>query len=612
MEYPILSKIKSPEDVKALPQSSLDQLCEEIRSCIIETVSKNGGHLASNLGAVELTVALHRAFSSPKDAIIFDVGHQSYTHKLLTGRFNKFSTLRTENGISGFMRPQESIHDPFVTGHSSNSISAAYGIYKAKRLMGEDGTAVAVIGDGAMTGGMAYEALNNSGGGRSNFIVVLNDNKMSISRNVGAIARTLTKLRNRPRYHHFKYAISRFLLAIPVIGKPLNGFIYSVKETFKNIVYKSNVFAVLGFNYLGPVDGHNISEMESLFKVAKEYNRPSLVHVITTKGKGYHFAESSPKNYHGVSPFDIEEGAVCGSNLNFSKVAGNTLCELAAKDKTICAITAAMTEGTGLSDFAREYKQNFFDVGIAEQHAVTFAAGLAKQGLKPFFVVYSSFLQRGFDQIIHDMAIGGLPVRLLIDRAGIVGEDGETHQGIFDVSYLTSVPGIQIYSPGSYKELEYRIKYVAENDGMFAVRYPRGCEKPSMDVDFTGDYTLIPGNCEKVIVTYGRLFSESVAAREVERDVNIIKLNKIYPLSEEIIQKISEFKEIYVFEETVKNGGIGEHLASALLERGYKGKFSINAVPNVFVPMAEISSALKKYKLDSLAMINKIRGEENA
>ncbi len=439
MDYPILSKIKSPEDVKKLDNQTTEALCREIRDCIINTVSKNGGHLASNLGAVELTVALHRAFSSPKDAIIFDVGHQSYTHKLLTGRFDNFPTLRTEGGISGFMNPKESEHDAVITGHSSNSISEAYGIYKAKRLTGDSGTAVAVIGDGAMTGGMAYEALNNAGIGRSNFIVVLNDNKMSISRNVGAIARSLTKMRNKAKYHRFKFALNAFSLKIPLIGKYLNRMLVKIKEIIKNAVYRNNIFTAMGFNYLGPVDGHNIVAMESLFKIAQNYSRPSLIHIITTKGKGYPFAESSPKNYHGVSAFDIEEGTNSEGKPTFSKIAGDTLCKLAENDDRICAVTAAMTEGTGLSDFAQKFKQRFFDVGIAEQHAVAFSAGLATGGMKPFFLVYSSFLQRAYDQIIHDAASNNVPVRLLVDRAGIVGEDGITHQGVFDVSYLTAI-----------------------------------------------------------------------------------------------------------------------------------------------------------------------------
>ena len=426
---------------------------------------------------------------------------------------------------------------------------------------------------------------------------------MSISKNVGALARSLTKMRNRPKYHSFKYAFSHFLSEIPFVGKRLHRYAFKIKESVKNALYKSDFFSVLGYNYLGPVEGHDIKGMESIFEVALSYNRPSLVHIVTTKGKGYKFAESSPKNYHGVSPFDIEAGANTTGKLNFSEVAGKTLCELAEKDTKICAITAAMTEGTGLSLFAENYKSRFFDVGIAEQHAVCFGAGLASKGLKPYFAVYSSFLQRGFDQVIHDMAIGNQPLRLLIDRAGVVGEDGESHQGLFDVSYLTSVPDMTVFSASSYKELEYRIKFTAETDGLFAVRYPRGCEKDCGDFDFTDDFTLVKGNSEKVIVTYGRLFSEALVCK-AETDVNIIKLNKIYPLSEELIDTLKKFKSIAVFEETVKSGGIGEHLSAMLLETGFNGEFKINAVDNRFVPQGETSSILNKLGLDSEAMIN--------
>ena len=608
MEYKLLCKIKSPDDVKKLNEAQISLLCEEIRECIITTVSKNGGHLASNLGAVELTVALHRSFSSPDDAIIFDVGHQCYTHKLLTGRFDKFSTLRTENGLSGYMKPSESEHDPFITGHSSNSISAAYGIYRAKRLKGESGTAVAVIGDGAMTGGMAYEALNNVGSGRNNFIVVLNDNKMSISRNVGALARSLTKMRNKPHYHHFKFTLSRILNAVPVIGKPLYNLIYTIKEDIKGLVYKNNFFTALGFNYLGPVDGHNVKAMEQLFDIAKSYSRPSLIHVITTKGKGYSYAESSPKSYHGVSPFDVDKGATESGKLTFSDVAGAALCSLAEKDDKICAITAAMTSGTGLTAFAGKYKSRFFDVGIAEQHAVTFSAGLAAAGMKPFFVVYSSFLQRGFDQVIHDIAIGGFPVRLLIDRAGIVGEDGETHQGLFDVPFLTSVPNMTVYSPCYYRELERDIIRAAETDAFCAIRYPRGCEKEEPDCDFSEDYTLIKGESEKLIITYGRLFSDALEAKKKRPELNILKLNKIYPLSDDCFNVIKAFKEVHFFEESIKNGGIGELCAARLLEDGFRGKYKIHAIDGKFVPCAAVSSAIKLNGLDSESMLKATEG----
>ena len=609
MSYPILSKISSPEDVKKLNNEETDELCEELRKCIIETVSKNGGHLASNLGAVELTVALHRTFNSPEDAIIFDVGHQCYTHKLLTGRFEKFHTLRTEGGISGFLKPSESEHDAFITGHSSNSISAAYGIYKAKRLSGKSGTAVAVIGDGALTGGMAYEALNNAGSGKNNFIIVLNDNKMSISRNVGALSRSLTKMRNKPKYHDIKSAFSKFLLHIPLIGKTLYNVFYSVKETFKGIIYKNNVFSALGFNYLGPVDGHNISAMESLFKIAQTYNRPSIVHVITTKGKGYSYAESSPKNYHGVSPFDIEAGAGETGKTTFSDIAGNTLCELAKNDPTVCAITAAMTSGTGLSRFAEQYKTRFFDVGIAEQHAVTFAAGLKKGGLKPFFAVYSSFLQRAYDQIIHDCAIENLPICLLVDRAGIVGEDGETHQGVFDVSFLTSIPNVEIYSPALYEELEYAIKKSTAAQNVTAIRYPRGCEKPiGEDIDYKSDYTVLKGKSKKAIITYGRLFSTAYDVKKFSDDLNIVKLNKIYPLGSSLIEELKNFEEIHFFEESLKNGSIAEHLLDLLNAEGYKGKYTIHAIDNKFIPAADVSSALKANRLDYDSMLRCFNG----
>lgn len=603
MEYKILNKIVSPDDVKKLDKNDIDILCGEIRNEIIEVVSKNGGHLASSLGAVELTVALHRVFSSPQDAIIFDVGHQSYTHKLLTGRFDRFNTLRKEGGISGFMRPDESEHDPFVTGHSSNSISAAYGIYKAKALSGETGTAIAVIGDGAMTGGMAYEALNNAGAKKSKFIVVLNDNKMSISRNVGAMSRAFTKLRNQKGYHKVKFAVSKLLLKIPFIGVPLNNFIFKLKELLKSFVYRNNIFTSLGFNYLGPVDGHDIESIEELLTVAKNYDRPTLVHVVTVKGKGYSHAENQPKNYHGVAPFDIEKGKDEPTGISYSDVAGETLCEIASKNSKVCAITAAMTEGTGLKNFASNCRNRFFDVGIAEQHAVTFSAGLAKGGMIPFFAVYSSFLQRGYDQVLHDAAIANLPVKLLIDRAGIVGDDGESHQGVFDVAYLSTIPNVNIYSPCYYDELKTLIYETVDTPELCAIRYPRGAENKNFDGEISGEYTLISNGGEKAIVTYGRLFSEAVIAQKSLENTDVIKLNKIYPISSEVIDIIKNYKNVYFFEEGIRSGGIAEHISSRLLEQGYSGDFKIYAIDGEFVPAATIQSSLRKYKLDFKSMI---------
>lgn len=602
MEYKVLDKVKSPEDVKKLNTDEINLLCTEIRSEIIDVVSKNGGHLASSLGAVELTVALHRVFSSPKDAIIFDVGHQSYAHKLLTGRLDRFDTLRREGGISGFMRPDESEHDPFVTGHSSNSISAAYGIYRAKTML-NGGSAVAVIGDGAMTGGMAYEALNNAGAKKGNFIVVLNDNKMSISRNVGAIPRAFTKMRNRKGYHEMKFAISTFLLKIPFIGKPLHNAIFATKEAFKSIVYKNNIFTSLGFNYLGPVNGHDIETMERLFTIAKSYNRPTLIHVVTTKGKGYSYAENQPKDYHGVSSFDVGTGKNTSANKTFSSVAGESLCELAAQNKKICAITAAMTEGTGLQEFAAKYKSRFFDVGIAEQHAVTFAAGLATGGMIPFFAVYSTFLQRGYDQVLHDAAIANVPIKLLVDRAGIVGDDGESHQGVFDVAYLSTIPNVNVYSPSYYSELKALIFKTSQNKEISVIRYPRGAECNNYDGEISGDYTVISKNGEKAIVTYGRIFNNAVLAQRSLNNTDVVKLNKVYPVEDEVIETLLNYKEIYFFEEGILSGGIGEHIAAKLLTCGFNGKYNLYAIDNEFVAASTIESALKKYKLDSESMI---------
>ncbi len=608
MEYQILNQIRSPEDVKKLNKEQLDLLCVEVRDCIIKTVAKNGGHLASNLGSVELTIALHRAFSSPKDAILFDVGHQCYTHKLLTGRFDRFDTIRTKGGLSGFMRPDESEHDPFVTGHSSNSISAAYGIYKAKRIRGEEGSAVAVIGDGALTGGMAYEALNNAGEEDGNFIVVLNDNEMSISQNVGSMARAITRLRNRPRYHRFKADLSHLLRRIPLIGTPLYNLLDKFKGLIKSLVYRHNAFTALGYNYLGPVNGHNIHETEELLRIAAGYNRPCLVHVITTKGKGYSHAENSPKNYHGVAPFDMDVGAEPSCKVTYSDIAGQTLCELAEKDNKICAITAAMTSGTGLQDFSEKFEDRFFDVGIAEQHAVTFAAGLAKGGIKPFFAVYSSFLQRGYDQIIHDVAIAHLPVKFLVDRAGIVGEDGESHQGVFDVAFLTTVPGITVYSPATYNELSAIIEKTTQNDELCAIRYPRGCEKVLMDeYDFSKDYTAINRSGKKALITYGRLFFNALEAKLNEIDV--IKLNRIYPIADDLAKLLCGYDEIHFFEEGIRSGGIAEHLAVMLIEKGYRGQYQIHAIDNGFVPASDINTALKNCGLDTFAMEQAFGGE---
>lgn len=609
MEYKILSKIENPSFVKSLNNDELNILCEEIRDCLINTVSKNGGHLASNLGTVELTVALHRVFDSPKDSIIFDVGHQCYTHKLLTGRFSRFDTLRTENGLSGFMRPDESEHDPFITGHSSNSISAAYGIYKAKCLSGSDGTAVAVIGDGAMTGGMAFEALNNAGGRKSRFVVILNDNKMSISKNVGAMAKYLNRIRSKASYHSMKDIIDETLKKIPLIGKPLRNKLFSSKTMLKNAIYHSNIFEGLGFNYFGPVDGHDIAAIENILKISQNQTRPALIHVVTVKGKGYSFAENQPKVYHGLGSFDVKDGAKLSEKETYSSVAGKKLCEMAEKDNKVCAITAAMTAGTGLENFSDTYKERFFDVGIAEEHAVTFSCGLASGGMKPYFAVYSSFLQRGYDQLIHDAAIAKVPLRLLIDRAGIVGEDGETHQGLFDVSFLTSIPDVTIYSPACFDELNGMLEASLNDAGVVAIRYPRGSEERDNIFSYTSNDVdwFFEGN-KKLIVTYGRISANAYNAAKAVGDTTFLKLNKIYPFDNNLLEKMLSFENVYFFEEGIKAGGISEKLSSLLLEKGFKGNISINAVDNCFVPCASVEATLKNFKLDTDSMTEILGG----
>ena len=443
-DYPILSTIKSSHDVKRIADGAIDALCAEIREKLIEVVSVNGGHLSPNLGVVELTVAMHRVFDFPKDSVVWDVGHQSYTHKLLTGRFESFDTLRTKDGISGFPKKEESPYDDFNTGHSSTSISAAFGIANAKAMKGDNSHTVAVIGDGSLTGGLAFEAMNNAGRFNRNFIVVLNDNKMSISKNVGAIPRYLTTVRIQPWYIRVKKFTERALSKIPLLGRLIKAFLRRSKSKIKNIVYKNTLFDCFGFTYLGPIDGHNVEELENALETAKKITSPTLIHVVTKKGKGYRPAEDNPGEFHGIGQFDIDSGEPMSSHKGFSAEFGRTLCELAGKDDKICAITAAMSGGTGLNEFARTHKNRFFDVGIAEEHAVTFGCGLASKGFRPVFAVYSTFLQRAYDQLIHDAALGQNHLVLAIDRAGIVGSDGETHQGVFDVSMLNTIPNSTI------------------------------------------------------------------------------------------------------------------------------------------------------------------------
>ena len=606
----LLEKIHSPQDLEALSDGELDALCEEIRATIIGTVSDNGGHLASNLGVVELTVALALAFHEPEDTVLFDVGHQSYPYKLLTGRAEEFATIRKEGGLSGFPNREESAFDRFTTGHSSTSISAALGISQANFLQGKPGSVVAVIGDGALSGGLAFEGLNNAGRLHRNFIVVLNDNNMSISRNVGSMARYLTAIRSRAGYIRVKNNVGNSLDKLPVIGKGLASLLRKIKSGIKRLFYNSTIFEDMGFVYYGPFDGHNIRQLKETLEAAKLVQKPVLLHVRTYKGKGYEYAEHDPSMYHGLSGFDVDTGETGEKSRSFSDVFGGTLCQLAAEDPKICAITAAMQNGTGLGQFREQFKERFFDVGIAEEHAVTFSGGLAVGGMLPVFAVYSTFLQRAYDQLIHDVALQHTKVLLAVDRAGIVGEDGSTHQGLFDAAYLQTLPGICVYSPAYFEELQLQMTYlVKEGQGLCAIRYPRGKElyRPRGFKASTAPYQRFgPGSAKVCLVTYGRLFSfaaeacEHLVAQGIP--VKLIKLNRITPIPPEAVQSALGCEKVFFFEEGIRQGGVGEAFGCCLSENGYRGTFVLRAVEDPFVPHAPMFRALEKLGLNAQGM----------
>jgi len=604
----ILDTIRLPEGVSELDDKQLKTLCGELRSEILDKVSQTGGHLASNMGAVELTVALHHVFSTPKDVIVWDVGHQCYSHKILTGR--DITGIRTENGLSGFPKSAESVHDAFVAGHASTSVSAALGIAQAKKIKGEPGSVIAVVGDGAFSGGMIYEAMNNAGRSGTKLIVVLNDNEMSISKNVGAMARYLAKIRTRRSYFRFRDNVERFLLAIPLVGRSLRNFASAVKNMLKNHLYGSNYFEHFGFYYLGPVDGHDVSTLVRVLERAKKFSCPVLVHINTIKGKGYLPAEQNPSKFHGIAPFDKETGELLEPpSESFSEAFGEILTGLAAKDDRICAITAAMKDGTGLGTFAAKYPKRFFDVGIAEEHAMTFAAGLAAGGMKPVFAVYSTFLQRSCDQIIHDASIEPKHVVLAVDRAGIIGGDGETHQGIFDIAILTAVPGMTIFCPTDYRELGAMLETALNGEGVYAVRYPRDCERALPEAYRSGgaDFDLFekPGS-DALIVCYGRLFAEAVSAVETG-GVSLLKLNKVWPLHEAALGAAMRYQNIFFFEEVVFPGSIAEHFGAALTERGFHGGYHPQNISG-FLPQMSAASAINKQGLDAESMLQKISG----
>ena len=557
----ILERIHSSEDVKKLDPRELKPLCGEIRSFLIDSVSKTGGHLASNLGAVELTLALHRVYDTRKDRLVFDVGHQSYTHKLLTGRRDRFSTLRQYGGLSGFPKPYESENDAFIAGHASNSISVALGMAKARTQQGEHYDVAAVIGDGALTGGLAYEGLAGAAASREPLVIILNDNNMSIDPNVGGIASLLQKLRIKPSYIKFKRAYRSAFSHVPTLYE----FNHKVKEKVKESILPGNMFSAMDLNYIGPVDGHDVNELETVIRWARDMRETVIVHVVTKKGKGCRYAEAHPELYHGVGCFDPVTGAVAESGAGYSDCFGQTLTALAAEEPRICAITAAMASGTGLDRFAERFPERFTDVGIAEGHAVAMASGMAKQGAMPVFAVYASFLQRGYDMLIHDAALQGLHVVLAIDRAGIVGSDGETHHGIFDVNFLRSVPGMTILSPASFAELRQMLRRALfETEGPVAVRYPRGGEGAYRGCGAEDEQLLAEGE-DITLVCYGSMVNEALAAAELLRNkglhCELIKLNRLsgddYPL---VLQSLKKTGRLLAAEEICAAGCLGQCL----------------------------------------------------
>lgn len=607
-----LGKLDLPRDLKKLDHSECRELCKDIRRCIIKNVLKNGGHLASNLGTVELTVALHRVFDSPEDKLVWDVGHQAYTHKLLTGRYDKFSTLRKKGGISGFIRPNESEHDAFVSGHSSNSISAALGMAEAMRINGDTKhRAIAIIGDGAFTGGLAYEGLNNAGKSPANLIVILNHNDMSISKNVGALAKYLTSIRGNQRYLDIKKAIEHTLDNTPVVGEPIKQILLSSKSALKNILYHSTMFEDLGFVYLGPVDGHNIEEIEETLRMARRINKPVFIHVNTIKGKGFRPAEENPGAFHSIPSSGYSKNNPNNYNCDsFSENFGRVISELAETDDRICAVTAAMKYGTGLQYFAASFPERFFDVGIAEEHAVTFCAGLSKGGKIPVFAVYSSFLQRAFDEIIHDASIDNTHIVLAVDRAGFIGEDGETHQGVFDIPMLTGIPNTVIFSPSNYSEQKLCLKTaVYDCNGVAVVRYPKGNESFGLTDNRydTDSFFHISYENDLLVITFGRMFERilDISRSHEVSCFDILKLVKIFPIEEEAVLICMNYKHIVFYEESSKENSIAEHLLLKLFERGFKGSYEIVAAEG-FIPNESTEQTMERFKMDKRSISEKI------
>lgn len=604
----LLEDINSPTDIHALTDKELNELSDEIRSFLIDKVSKTGGHLSSNLGVVELTLSLYKIFNFEEDKIVWDVGHQSYVHKILTGRKDRFDTLRKYKGLCGFPKITESKYDVFGTGHSSTSISAALGIARARDIKKENYNVIAVIGDGALTGGMALEALDDVGFNKTNMIIVLNDNQMSISKNVGALSNHLNKLRVGPGYNKLKQDINN-TLSHSDAGKTVVQCLHRVKDSLKHLIVEQMLFENMGIKYIGPIDGHDIELMNDVFSKAKSIKGPVIIHTITQKGKGYEFAEKNPNKFHGVSPFDLESGeSFMSPKKTYSKVFGDAMIEFAKEDSDIVAITAAMPDGTGLKEFANIYINRFFDVGIAEQHAVTLAAGMASAGLKPIFAVYSTFLQRGYDQIIHDVCIQNLPVIFAIDRAGIVGEDGETHQGVFDLSYLSAIPNMTILAPKHLEELPLMLKWALNQNRPIAIRYPRGTDcvediRPLSEIKYGKWEKMINGD-KIAIIAVGKMIQHAVIAAKTlnKQGINptIIGATFVKPIDIEMLKELTkDGYNIITIEDNSICGGFGSYVLMELSKLNFKGKFKALGYSDKFIPHGDIDLLYKDAGLDS-------------
>lgn len=613
----LLNQINQPNDIKKINPKEYTKLAKEVRNFLVRSVSKTGGHLAANLGAVELTMALHLAMDFPKDKLIFDVGHQAYTHKILTGRKNQFETLRCYEGLSGFPKRKESDCDSFDTGHSSTSISAAAGMAMARDLSGEDYKVAAVIGDGALSGGMAYEALNHIGGGRSKMLIVLNDNRMSISENIGGMAAYLGKVRTNTKYVGFKDELEQALRKTKFGTKLVYGLKRS-KDSLKHFFVPGMFFEDMGITYVGPIDGHNIELMVRAFKTAFAANKPVLVHVVTEKGKGYEFAKKDPSAFHGVEPFDIKTGKVLAPSKekSYTAVFSEAVCELAKENEKIAAITAAMPQGTGLDVFEKLYPERFFDVGIAEEHAVTFAAGLATGGYQPIVAVYSTFLQRAYDQIVHDVCVGELPVVFAIDRAGIVGNDGETHQGILDISYLSHIPGMTVMAPRDGTELKEMLRFAVNLKRPVALRYPRGAATELTEVVRKpiqyGKAEVLYQENEIALLAVGSMVETAVKVRELLRGsayrVTVVNMRFVSPLDTELLDEVAESHRLLVtMEENILSGGFGEKTAAYFSERGKTVHIKQIALPNHYIEHGDAAVLREKYGLSPEKIAEEIR-----